>query len=209
MIYLLSGLGADKRVFDFIEFGDFPVKHIDWIPPFTDESIEAYAQRLTTQIKDSQPILIGVSFGGIIAMEIAKQTDCKKVILISSAETKYEIPFLFRLAGSLRLYKLIPAAIFKNVNSFTQWMFGTTSQAENDLLKEIIKSTDEKFLKWAIHKIASWKNIHTLLNSIKIHGTNDRILPSKKADYLIESGGHFMIVNKASKISKIIQSSLA
>jgi pimeloyl-ACP methyl ester carboxylesterase len=209
VIYLLSGLGADKRVFEFLDLTAFQVKHIDWITPGETESIEDYAKRLCTQITTHKPTLIGVSFGGMVAVEIAKHIACEKVILISSVETKYNIPIYFRLAGNLRIHKLIPARLFKKVNSVTHWLFGITSLAERDLLKSIIQSTDERFLKWAIDKIVSWKHMNRLYNVVKIHGTKDRILPSKKANYCIKGGGHLMIVNKSSEISVILFKELA
>lgn len=204
IVYLLSGLGADKRVFEFLDLSAFEIKHIEWTPPSENESIEDYAERLCAQIKTNNPILLGVSFGGIIATEIAKQVTCEKVILISSAATKNDIPLYFRFIGMMRLHKLIPAGFFNRVNTITYWMFSTRSKAECSLLKEIIQSTDTKFLKWAIDKIVTWKNMDFSQNTIKIHGTADRILPSQKADYLIEGGGHFMIVSQAIKISAIL-----
>ncbi|TXI67799.1 MAG: alpha/beta hydrolase [Cyclobacteriaceae bacterium] len=124
-IYLLSGLGADKRVFEFLDLTTFQVKYIDWIAPGEKESIENYARRLCTQITTNKPTLIGVSFGGIIASEIARQVDCRKVILISSARTKHEIPLYFRIAGMVHLHRFIPIKVIKKVNSFTHWLFGT------------------------------------------------------------------------------------
>jgi pimeloyl-ACP methyl ester carboxylesterase len=201
VIYLLSGLGGDKRVFEFLDLTAFQVKHIDWITLGETESIEDYAKRLCTQITTHKPTLIGVSFGGMIATEIANHIECMKVILISSAETRHEIPFYYRLAGKLRLPKIIPVSYLKKINSATHWMFGTKTKAECNLLHEIIKSTDEKFLKWAIDKIVFWKNTRSIPNLIKIHGTADRILPLTIADYKIKGGEHFMIVNRANAIS--------
>lgn len=209
LIYLLSGLGADKRVFEFLDLNAFQINFIDWIAPADKESIEDYAKRLCAQVTTDKPTLVGVSFGGMIALEIAKHIACEKVVLISSAKTKLEVPFYFRAAGKVGLHKLVPVQIFKKVNSFTHWMFGTTTPTERNLLKEIIQSTDERFLLWAIDKIITWENINSLQNVIKIHGTNDRILPSQKADYRVEGGGHFMIVNKAVEISAILRKELA
>jgi len=74
-------------------------------------------------------------------------------------------------------------------------------------LKNIIKDTNPTFLKWAINQIVNWKNLSVPQNCIHIHGTNDRILPSKhlKVDYTIKNGGHFMTVNKAKEIEVIIK----
>ncbi|HRG09492.1 MAG TPA: alpha/beta hydrolase, partial [Cyclobacteriaceae bacterium] len=100
-VYLLSGLGADKRVFDFLKLDDVELIHIEWVRPEESESIEVYTKRILTQITTDKPILIGVSFGGIIATEIAKQIDCEKIIFVSSATTKADIPLLYRVAGQL------------------------------------------------------------------------------------------------------------
>lgn len=105
-IYLLSGLGADKRVFDFIDLSGFKTNHVDWVAPIDNESIENYAKRLLRQIKTKRPIIIGVSFGGMVTVEIAKQIETEKVILISSAKTRLDIPFYFRIIGQLRLILL-------------------------------------------------------------------------------------------------------
>ncbi|WP_333853837.1 hypothetical protein [Epilithonimonas sp.] len=39
-IYVFSGLGVDKRVFDNIDFGTLDVEFIDWIEPLENESLE-------------------------------------------------------------------------------------------------------------------------------------------------------------------------
>ncbi|RZJ29312.1 MAG: alpha/beta hydrolase, partial [Chryseobacterium sp.] len=69
-IYIFSGLGVDRRVFDNIDFGDLNVEFIDWIIPLTNEAIEIYAERISRKIISENPILIGLSFGGMVAVEI-------------------------------------------------------------------------------------------------------------------------------------------
>ncbi|MBX2917411.1 MAG: hypothetical protein KF856_19240 [Cyclobacteriaceae bacterium] len=91
-----------------------------------------------------------------------------------------------------------------HVNSVTYWFFGITNDSEKQLLKKIIQTTDQAFFKWAIDKIVRWRNTNKPMNTIKIHGDVDKILPAKQADYIINGGGHFMIVNKASEISEIL-----
>ena len=80
--------------------------------------------------------------------------------------------------------------------------------SEKLLLKNILKDTDPKFFAWAINEIVNWKNETIPENIIHIHGNKDRIIPFKnvKADFVIEGGGHFMTVNKAGEIEKIIKS---
>ena len=109
-IFIFSGLGADQRVFQKLDFSGFDVTFVNWIIPFEKETIEHYAARLLDQISGKNPILVGLSFGGIMAVEVAKQIETKKIILIASAKTKDEIPFYFQIAGKLNLQKLLPTS---------------------------------------------------------------------------------------------------
>ena len=125
--------------------------------------------------------------------------------MISSAKTKNDIPIYYRLAGQLGLNKIIPTWILKSVNPLTYWFFGTTTKKQKDLLKEILKETGDKFLKWAIDKIVNWENVTELKNVKTIHGTADKILPFKTADFKIINGGHLMIIDKADELNGILK----
>jgi len=206
-IYIFSGLGADERVFQQLDFLDYKMTFIEWIEPYKKESIEHYAKRLIEQITSDKPVLIGLSFGGIMAIEVAKQIETEKMILISTAKTRNEIPFYYRLAGRLGLHKIIPAKLLKSSNFLTNWFFGINSASDRKLLKQILSETDSTFLKWAIDKIVHWKN-HTLPeNYIHIHGTSDRILPIKfiTCDIKINGGGHLMVLNRFEELNKVLK----
>jgi pimeloyl-ACP methyl ester carboxylesterase len=208
-VYLLSGLGADKRVFNYLDLKSFQTWHIEWEEPRNKESMEAYALRLTDQIVSKKPILIGVSFGGMIAIEIAKHIDTEKIILISSAKDRTQIPGMNRLISKLNLMKILPSNFLKTPNDILYWLFGTETDEEKSLLREIIKDTDANFLKWGMNKVGTWKNTRQFENVIQIHGTSDRIFPHQESDYKIENGGHFMIVNRAGQISQVINNLLS
>jgi pimeloyl-ACP methyl ester carboxylesterase len=207
-LYLLSGLGADKRVFDFLDLHGYKLIHIEWIKPLPDEKIEGYASRLLQQIKSKQPTLIGVSFGGIIAIEIAKLVETNRLILISSALTKSAIPFRYKLAGNFLMNKLIPGALYRKANFVVYWLFGVRKKEEKELLKAIMDDADNDFVDWATHSIMNWNNEKRLPNVITIHGTADRVLPFIKADYPVKHGGHLMVVSKAAEVSRILRSIL-
>ncbi len=205
-IYVFSGLGVDRRVFDNIDFGNLDVEFIDWIKPLENESLENYAFRISKKITSENPILIGLSFGGMLVVEISKIINVEKLILIASAKNKFELPIIYRLFGKLSLIKLIPKKIFKQQNSITDWIFGIKTDSEKQLLKEILQDTDLDFFSWAINEIANWKNENIPKNCFHIHGNKDRIIPIKnvKTDFVIENGGHFMTVNKAKEIQDVI-----
>lgn len=209
-IYIFSGLGADKRVFKYLDFSGYEVTFIEWISPEDKESIEHYAKRLTEQIQTEKPILIGLSFGGIMATEVAKHITTEKIVLIASAKTQKEIPFYYRWLGALKLHRIVPSRFMKQSNFFSFWLFGIKSKEDKQLLTEILKDTDPRFLKWAINAIVNWKNTAEHKNIQHIHGTADRVLPMCFAKYDVEvkGGGHFMTINKFEELNQILKQML-
>jgi pimeloyl-ACP methyl ester carboxylesterase len=209
-LYIFSGLGADERVFQLLDFSGFSTTFVKWIVPQDNETIEQYATRLIDQITTTKPTLIGLSFGGLIAVEVAKQIDTEKVILIASAKTKNEIPFYYRFAGLFKMHRLLPTSLLKSSNFITNWFFGTSSTFDKQLLKQILIDTDPTFLKWAIDKVALWKNQTQTKNLFHIHGTSDRILPLSfvKCNSTINNGGHLMTLNKADELNSILRQQL-
>ena len=206
-VYIFSGLGADKRVFQHMDFTYCNAIFIDWLSPKKNESISNYASRICSQIKHENPVLIGLSFGGIMAVEVAKLVKTEKVILIASAKNRSEIPWYYRMAGKFNLHKLLPTKLMKTPNVLSYWLFGIENSDDKKLLKEILNDTYSTFLKWAINAIATLTNKIQPTNVIHIHGTADRILPIKfaKVDAKVENGGHFMTLNKAKEVSEIVR----
>ena len=124
-VYAISGLGADKRVFDYLNL-NFDLIHLDWIKNLPNESLENYALRISKSIDSSQDfILIGLSFGGLVAVEISKILKPKKVILISSVATKTELPYFYRLFGKTKIINIIPLVFLEKSNVLLTYLFGT------------------------------------------------------------------------------------
>lgn len=203
-IYAIPGLGADERVFERLSIKAKPVQ---WLKPEYNETFEAYVQRLCGCIDTSTPfILLGVSFGGMVAVEMNKFVQPEKTILISSAATKEELPVIIRWIRKGRIFRFIP--LFKPPLFVARYIFGVNTSRARKLLENILKDTDPKFLKWAIGKIIYWNNREIPANLIRIHGEKDRLLKmKKKVEYeVVKNGGHFMVVEQAEEVSRIIQS---
>ena len=203
-IYAISGLGADKRVFDYLTLENKLIP-LDWIKPNHKESIESYSKRFAKTYnidKETDFIILGISFGGLIATEISKIYKSKMTILISSAETKNEINKLGMLIGKVGLTKILPTKLYDPPRKIAHFLFGTYKR---ELLNSILDDTDLNFAKWAVNELVNWKNEIKLTNVIKIGGDKDKLLPPKDKNTIIIKGGeHFMIVDKADEISDII-----
>ena len=209
-IFIFSGLGADERVFQRLDLSGHDVTFVQWINPVAAETIKDYAGRISKQITAKDPVLIGLSFGGMIAVEVANLMPVNRVILLSSAKSKKEIPFYFRLAGALQVHKLVPVSFMKKASALSYWLFGASSRFDRHLLKKILQETDEIFLKWAIDKIVRWSNEIIPKNMKHIHGTKDRVLPIRfvQCDIKVTGGGHFMVLDKANEITEILKCQL-
>jgi pimeloyl-ACP methyl ester carboxylesterase len=207
-IYLISGLGADKTVFRNLTFSKgTKIHYLDWIPPKPKESLRAYALRIAEGIDHSTPfIIVGLSFGGMLATEIASVLHPKKTILVSSISTISELPWYFRLAGKMRVNKIIPAVRLKSIPRFIASFFGIETQRDALFFQQLLRRTDPHFSKWAMDSILAWDRTETPIRVVRIHGSKDKVLPigNGKVDYLIKEGGHFMIFNRADVISGIL-----
>lgn len=209
--YILSGLGADQRVFNQIDFGDFAPIFIPWETVEPDQSFESYVQQLSKQVKTPHPILIGISFGGMVAQEMSDLLENCPVLIISSVQTRQELPWMIRMSGKVGLHKLIPIKLALKNKRMNHWLFGTKTEHEKQILDQIIADSDPVFTKWAIHKITNWQRREKILGKLlHIHGDRDHIFPigNVHPDYIISGGTHFMTVSKHEEVSKVIQEAL-
>jgi pimeloyl-ACP methyl ester carboxylesterase len=205
--YFISGLGADKRAFYKIKLpGNYEPVHLDWLKPLPNESFPEYAKRFSEIIKSGEDfILIGLSFGGMLASEIAKLIPPKKLIIISSVSCYNELPWYFKKAGRLGLHKMISPAVYKQATLLNRFM-GAGDKEMKAIVYSYVNNIDPEFIRWSLNIIVNWEHIERLPNLIHIHGSKDHLLPRKyvKANYIIENGGHLMVMNKAEEINYIL-----
>jgi pimeloyl-ACP methyl ester carboxylesterase len=208
-IYCISGLGADERVFGFLRLPGAEMVQIKWVMPGQNESISNYARRLVEQMDTREAItLMGVSFGGIIAQEIAKLIPCRQVIILSSVKSRAEMPRLIALVRLTHMHRLVSGRLLKwGGAAVASYYFSVKTREENRLLQSIIRHTDPAFLRWAVDQVVHWQNRTAITGLVHIHGTKDRIFPiGRIRDAVkVDGGGHFMIVNKADLITKLIR----
>lgn len=208
-IYFLSGLGADERVYQRLKYEGYQPKYIAWITPERKETIEEYALRLSKQIEGDRPILVGLSFGGMIAIEIAKFREVERIILISSIKNDQEMPPYFRVLKWVPLHRVFPFRLGMILGiRIAYLLFGTETVEERQLFKEILNSTDTIFFRWAIGQVVNWVHTEKVENLYHIHGNRDRVFPLRflqSVDAVVEKGGHFMIFNRSLEISSLLE----
>ncbi len=209
-VYCFPGLGASPKIFEYISLPKekFEVHLLEWkLPLSLDESLESYAARICEDIHHDKPILLGVSFGGMIVQEVAKLIEIEKLVIVSSLKSHHELPKRLRLIRDSKVYKLFPARIAENLEEYTKYFFGDFLKKRAELYKMYLSVRDADYLNWAIYNVLHWKQDSAPKNIIHIHGTSDHVFPHKyiKDFIAVENGAHEMILTKGKKVSSILE----
>jgi pimeloyl-ACP methyl ester carboxylesterase len=209
-IYCISGLGADERAFSKLKVNGYTLNVIPWLMPLPNETIQHYSKRMRAAITEEKPIMMGLSFGGMICTEIAKQIPVGKIILISSIKSAKELPLWMRTVAKLKLNKIVPLKSTRLTQPVQNRMLGVQSEEEKTLVASLRREADLPYTNWAVHQAINWKNDWQHPNIYHIHGDKDNMFPIKniKADYTIKDAGHFMIMNRAAEVSDCINAAL-
>ncbi|HEY0679061.1 MAG TPA: alpha/beta hydrolase [Chitinophagaceae bacterium] len=207
-VYFISGLGADGRVFRHIQLPEgFEPVFINWLQPGKSESLQNYAFRLAESINSDEPFaIIGLSMGGMMAVEIAKQYNPVITILISSVSGSGHLPVYYKAAGKIKLHKLLPVSLLKS-GSMIKRFFTSETNEDKELVRQLIRDTDPAFIRWALNAILQWESDPYTGPLIHIHGTGDGILPVRftRPTHTITKAGHMMVLTKADEINRIVQ----
>lgn len=207
-VYFISGLGADKRVFEKLDLSWCEPVFVTWIKPLRKETLPAYAARLRRQIDDPSPIVVGISFGGMLAAEMLRLDPSVRILLLASIQNSKQLPQWYRLGKYLPLYLALPRRLLLPGNFISQWLFGVRTASVKRLFKQIVQNIDTGFVKWAIWSILHWKTASALSPGIiHIHGTKDRILPCPAGvtTHKIPGGGHLLPLEYPETISQLLK----
>jgi len=204
-VYLMPGMSANSLIFEKIKFPkNFELHKLDWISPNIDESIENYAERLSEKIVHKNPVLIGVSFGGILVQEISKIIKVNKLIIISSIKCNKEMPSHMKFGKITKSYKLLPVKWINDFESLISFVLGPKIKKRVDLYRKYLSVRDENYLSWSLREMIEWKQSKPLKNIIHIHGTKDLVFPTLHIKNFIEvpRGDHAMILKRAEWINQ-------
>lgn len=199
-VYFMPGLAASATIFERIALPEdlFEMHLLEWEIPLDSESLTDYAKRITQNIKHQNPVLVGVSFGGILVQEMAKHIATRKVIIISSVKSNVEFPRRMRIAKTTKAYKLIPMRLILNVESLARFSFGEKINKRLKLYEKFLSVRDIRYLDWAVEQVVLWDRTRIDENVIHIHGDQDEVFPIKYIAncVVIKGGTHIMILNK-------------
>lgn len=206
-VYFLSGLGADRRAFSLLDLSFCEPVFIDWLPPQPNESLPDYAGRLLLQVGEPDAVLVGLSFGGMLASEMIHQRPTLKAVVISSNKSAVEFPFYLRIGKYLPLYRWAPNQLYKFGGGLNRLLFGARSAQARSIFKAIQADSDPRFVKWAISAILRWNRKEAPRTVVHIHGSRDYLLPARyvQADHLIPNGTHILPLDFPREVSELLR----
>lgn len=206
-VYFMPGLAASPAIFENIALPEerFTCHYLTWQLPEKNEPIAAYAKRLAENIKEENPVLIGVSFGGLIVQELAKIVKARKVIIISSVRCNAEFPRRMRFAKRTRIYHLFPTRIMQHMGWLAQMFVGNNAVTRKlNLYDKFMSVRDKKYLDWAFKTIINWDRCEPDASVVHIHGDADEVFPVKYLkDYIsVPDATHVMVLTKGKWLSE-------
>ena len=208
-VYFVPGMAAGAEIFRNISL---PTEHftmhiLEWLIPEKKETIAAYAKRMAALIVEKDAVLIGVSFGGVVAQEMSEYVALRKLIIISSVKTKDELPRRMKFARKSFFYKLIPTSLVLSAEDLTKFSVGPKSEKRLKLYQEYLHVRDKQYLDWAIQNMVCWNRKIPVEGVHHIHGNRDIVFPIRhiKNCDILDGGTHIMVLTNGQELSKRIK----
>lgn len=206
-IYLLPGQGADHRLFSKFEFPDYKVIDIKYHIPKKGARMKGYAEQLSSQIDTTEKyILIGTSIGGMLSSEMSEFLNPEKIIIISSAKNKNELPGRYNFQKKIPIYKLVSPSVSRWGAMIMQPIVEPDRNKEKEIFKSMLRDKNKYYMRRSIEMIIEWEKESNNENIIHIHGDDDSTIPVKNVnyDYLIEDGSHMMTLTRGKELNTVI-----
>ncbi len=193
-VYVIPGFGMNERHLRGLKFDGYQVEVLEWESISTINTYQEYAEKVFyPKIDREKPsIIVGYSMGGMVAVELAEMIHAKKLILISSAKNRNELPqkklTLIKILGGKRLGT---AKMLKRLTPLAKMM----GKEYFGLLQASLKDIPEGIISFGIEAMIHWDRIDDpSIKYLHIHGKKDRLLPIKHvSNKVILPYGHFLL----------------
>jgi pimeloyl-ACP methyl ester carboxylesterase len=178
-LVLLPGLGGDERLFE-PQRDAFPDLEVPaWIEPLRGETLAAYAARMAQRVGAGGPLYLGgVSFGAIVALEMARH----RREPVSDRELRVEAAFRHGRAlacscGCSGARRTCPRPPRPGLS------VRPVSPAQKDLFFSMLLKAPAHFMKWGILATLGWSPAGLPYVPVhQIHGSDDTLLPVRLAE---------------------------
>lgn len=206
---LIPGMGADERLFEpqrraGLEF-EVPVLPM----PRPNDTLANYAAYLRDQMDLAGPCVVGgVSFGGMLACEMARVCTTRCVILIAGCCRRSSIPPYYRAVELLS--RIIPDSIVQRravVSGRLLAALECIDAGQQELIIDMSRQVAVPQLRRIARMILQWDPPERWPCPIhQIHGETDRIIPLRRVqpNEVVTGGGHLINMTHADQVNRFI-----
>ncbi len=224
-LILFPGLGADARLF-FRQQAHFGARLITpaVLRPRESEDLPAYAARWASLLESegllAPPLVLGgMSFGGQVALEIARAAQAKPaaIVLIASNRTSDSIPPRFRSQQARG--RRLPHALIRFGLRRLAALFGLREGLDPEarrMLEQMAAEADIGTLRWGAQAASAWRFTAADAQSLgapifQIHGAADWVIPPHPGhpDRLLAGAKHLITFTHAREVNRYLEEALA
>jgi pimeloyl-ACP methyl ester carboxylesterase len=201
-LYLIPGLGTDRRLFSRLHLPGHELIYLEW-PRFRPGSTLAdMAREMRGQVDAGRPhIFIGVSMGGMVAQELAVLTAPQQVVLISSITGPSEMPLFLRFTKRMWLHHLITDTTVR-LSWPMRRHFGVRDREISQLLSDMAIEQGGTQIRRGTDAILRWTGSRWTGPVTRIHGDADHVLPLRfPVDHVVAGAPHTMVITRAEEVA--------
>lgn len=206
-LHCISGLGADQRMFQRLRIAGWELKEVPWPHIDRHDDMACYAQKVAALIPEGpEHAILGLSFGGMLASEIARVRPEQRVIIVSSAKEPAELGPANGILKFIVTRRLFPVGLMRIPNKVILRRFGAYDEQSQLLLRTTLDDSSDHLVSVAGKVIMEWKSTPAPPAIVHIHGTVDQIIKPEPVHptHWVEGGEHMMIFTKAEEVSELI-----
>jgi pimeloyl-ACP methyl ester carboxylesterase len=213
-LILFSGLGADESVFVPQKLALPQLIVPRWPIPQTGDTLDSYSERLADELRPHSPcILGGASFGGIVALNVARFLNPLGVVLIGSVRGSAELPRLVRWSRWLRpIVRYLPISLAQLLSAPLTSRLARRFAPHLSALARQFRGADPRVIVWSVEQLLGWRTCPEVNCPIfHIHGARDFVLPARltRPDEIIAGGGHVISLTHPKEVNALLAGTLS
>jgi pimeloyl-ACP methyl ester carboxylesterase len=209
-LIMVPGMGADERLFAPQAADGLRFETVRFTIPARGDDLPAYARRIAgTLALDGDCVLAGVSFGGMLACELARICPPRCVLLIASCNCRDALPSSYQFVEWVS--RIIPSALIRRraeASSRILARLESLTPAQAEIIRQMSLDVPIDFLRRVGRMIVRWEGAGPLDCPVyAIHGAKDHIIPMNRLrpDEVIADGGHLINLTHAPRVNAFIR----
>jgi pimeloyl-ACP methyl ester carboxylesterase len=207
-VVFFSGMGGDSRMFQRISVPGFVMETPEHLEPRLGEGMAEFAARTAEHHRlREDDVVAGMSFGGMLAAQVAAQRKLRGVILLGSCHQTRRLPRVYRAVEFSGRFTPDFLIAIKSWKPFVHGRFAPIGSADAALMAEMAAGYSTPMLRRFGRMIVEWPGVERIpCPKLSIHGDKDVILPLSciDADVVIPDSGHAFTLTHPAPINAAI-----